>query len=293
MKKITVFTPTYDRDYCLSILYKSLIEQTNKNFIWMIVDDGSSDDTEKLVKSWIYENLIEIDYIYKENGGMHSAHNVAYENIKTEINMCIDSDDFLPNDAIEIIYNRWEEFSGNSKFAGLIGLDQDVNKKIIGTKFKNKGKLTTLDDFYYKEKGRGDKKVVLKTELTTAYPKYPEYVNEKLVPLDSLYTLICRDYLLVPVNDIFCTVDYQPDGSSATIVNQYFKSPNGFRYAREINIRYCNSYKMLIKNVIHYNISTFIIGDLFKIIKSPKPLLTIVLSPLSYVVFKLLNKKIK
>lgn len=96
MKKITVFTPTYNRAYTLSKCYKSLKQQTCKDFVWLIIDDGSTDNTQELVEEWITENEIEIQYHYQKNQGMHGAHNTAYELIETELNVCIDSDDYMP-----------------------------------------------------------------------------------------------------------------------------------------------------------------------------------------------------
>ena len=100
--KITVFTPAYNRAHTLPRTYESLKRQNNKNFIWLIIDDGSIDNTQELVDQWIKEdNDFIIQYIYKENGGMHTAHNVAYQNITTELNVCIDSDDCLADNAID------------------------------------------------------------------------------------------------------------------------------------------------------------------------------------------------
>ena len=96
MKTITIFTPTYNRAYLLPQLYNSLIEQTNKDFIWLVIDDGSNDNTKELIKNWQQKNKISIQYIYQENQGMHGAHNTAYKNIDTELNTCIDSDDYMP-----------------------------------------------------------------------------------------------------------------------------------------------------------------------------------------------------
>ena len=105
MKKfITVFTPTYNRAYLLSRCYESMKRQTNKNFIWMVIDDGSTDETKSLLKSWINEkNDFEIQYHYKKNGGLHTAYNEAISRITTPLSVCIDSDDWMPDDAIEKI----------------------------------------------------------------------------------------------------------------------------------------------------------------------------------------------
>ena len=87
---------------------KVLIRQTCKDFIWLIIDDGSTDNTKELVDSWIKENKIEIRYHWQENQGMHGAHNTAYELIDTELNVCIDSDDYMPDDAVEKIISILE-----------------------------------------------------------------------------------------------------------------------------------------------------------------------------------------
>jgi len=291
LKFITVFTPAYNRAYCLARVYESLLKQTNQNFIWLIVDDGSTDNTKELVAGWVNEQKLVIKYIYKANGGMHTAHNTAYKNIDTELNVCIDSDDFMPISAIQNMFENWQKVKNDEAIAGLVGLDETIDGNLIGTKFKNEFIPTTLIDFYYTQGGAGDKKLVLRNKLTKAYPSYPEYPEERLVPLDTLYVLICRDYKLMPVNQIWCTVDYQQDGSSATIINQYFKSPKGFRYAREISMKYSNVFKLKLRNAIHYNISSFIIGDKLKIIFSPVPLFTILCAPLSYVCFLYLKNK--
>ena len=115
MKLLTVFTATYNRGYCLNLVYESLVRQTNSGFIWMIIDDGSSDGTVSLIQEWIKENKIEIQYLYQENQGMNSAHNNAYANIKTPWNVSIDSDDYMPDDAVELITKNIQNL--DSKFA--------------------------------------------------------------------------------------------------------------------------------------------------------------------------------
>ena len=105
MKTLTVFTPTFNRAYTLHKCYESLKRQSSKDFVWLIVDDGSSDNTKEIVDKWISENEIEIRYHYQKNKGMHGAHNTAYELIDTEINTCIDSDDYMTDDAVEKIVN--------------------------------------------------------------------------------------------------------------------------------------------------------------------------------------------
>ena len=106
-KQLTVFTPTYNRAFCLGNCYESLKKQTCNEFKWLIIDDGSSDGTEQLAHSWIEEGIVDIHYVYQENQGMHGAHNTAYQLIDSELNVCIDSDDYMPVDAVEKIITFW------------------------------------------------------------------------------------------------------------------------------------------------------------------------------------------
>ena len=148
MKKIlTVLTPTYNRGYILPQCYKSLLKQTSKEFIWVIIDDGSTDNTRELVEEWIKENQIEIRYYYQENKGMHGAHNKAYEVIDTEINVCIDSDDYMTDDAVEFILKFWKENKEESIY-GFAGLDIYKNGKVIGKRFPENLKKTKYFDLY-------------------------------------------------------------------------------------------------------------------------------------------------
>ena len=100
---LTVFTPAFNRADCLRDCYESLRKQTCRDFIWLVVDDGSSDGTGDLVKEWMQAGELEIRYHYQKNGGMHTAHNAAYELVDTELNVCLDSDDRMPEDAVASI----------------------------------------------------------------------------------------------------------------------------------------------------------------------------------------------
>ena len=119
---LTVFTPTFNRAYTLHLCYESLKRQTCKDFIWLIIDDGSSDNTRELVNGWIRENTLPIRYYYQQNKGMHGAHNTAYKLIETELNVCIDSDDYMPDDGVEKIITFWKLY-GSESVSGIIGLD--------------------------------------------------------------------------------------------------------------------------------------------------------------------------
>ena len=285
MVLLTVFTPTYNRAHTLARTYKSLCLQDCKDFIWMIIDDGSTDDTYKLVKKWKnIDNGFEIQYIYKENGGMHTAHNVAYENIKTELNVCIDSDDCMALGAIGKIKNEWERIREKG-FAGIMGLDADLNTgKIIGHGFPDNMTETTVGG-YYAAGGSGDKKLIYRTDLMKKYPPYPVFEGEKYVALAYKYLLCDQEYKLSVLNEILCDVEYQPDGSTNTMWRQYIKNPKGFAFWRKTCMQYPISKKRLWIDCIHYVSESILSGDYHFINNSPKKIMTLMISPIGFFFF--------
>ncbi|PLB18403.1 glycosyltransferase family 2 protein [Mariniflexile rhizosphaerae] len=293
MKLITVFTPTYNRAYCLNQVYQSLISQSNQDFIWLIIDDGSTDNTKELVNSWILENKIEIQYHYQENQGMHGGHNAAYRLIETKLNVCIDSDDYMPIDAVEKILLHWENIKNKAEYAGLVGLDIDKDENIIGTKIPQHIKSTTLYELYNKYGVKGDKKLVYRTEVVKKYPPYPIFKNERFVPLGYLYQLIDQDYKLYPVNEAFCIVEYMQDGSSMNILKQYRRHPQGFAFSRKSRMQLAKNFKDQFKNAIHYVSSALFTKNSKFISESPKKLTTILAIPFGVVLNLYIRYKTK
>lgn len=276
-KTLTVFTPAYNRGYIIKKCYESLCRQTCKDFVWLVVDDGSTDNTAELIKEWKKnDNGFEIRYVYKENGGMHTAHNTAYEHIDTELNVCIDSDDYMPDDAVEKIINFWKE-NGNDGYAGIIALDvYESNKKVIGLELPNK-KSTTLMG-YYRNGGAGDKKLIYRTDVIKATPPYPEFEGEKYVGLAYKYHIVDESKELLIMNEPVCIVDYQEDGSSFSMWKQYYNNPKGFAFYRISEMKY-QSGKVLLKTCIHYVSSSIISKDKKFLSKSPKKLYTLLAIP--------------
>lgn len=292
MKTLTVFTPSYNRAHLLPRLFASLQKQTSKDFIWMIIDDGSTDGTAMIVEEWKRKADFEIQYHYKENGGMHTAHNMAYAIIETELNVCIDSDDQMPPDAVDKIINIWKA-NTNPQAAGIIGLDADENGKVIGTPIPENLKEGNLIDLYRKYNVTGDKKMVLRTDIVRKYPPYPEYKGEKLVPLGILYLMIGKDFPSIYTNEVLCWVEYQTEGSSHTIRKQYFQSPRGFAYAKQVQKKYSHSAKEQITYSIHIGISSLITKDFSLMNQGPKIFLNWLFLPLAYLGFVYLKRKTK
>lgn len=279
MKTLTIFTPTYNRAYCLHQCYESLVNQSNQDFTWLIIDDGSTDNTKELVESWIKENKIDIQYHYQNNQGMHGAHNAAYRLIDTELNVCIDSDDWMAEEAVAKILNLYPKIKNRPDIAGLVGLDADKTGKVIGSKIPEHVTESTLYDLYHKHKVTGDKKLVYKTEVVKKFPQYPIFENERFVPLGYLYQLIDQEYQLVTTNTVFCIVEYMPDGSSLNILKQYRRHPNGFAFSRKSRMALAKNFKDRFKNAVHYVSSSIFIKNKDFIKESPKKLITIMAIP--------------
>lgn len=116
MHNFTIFTTTYNRYKYLERLYESLKDQTEKDFVWLIVDDGSTDETASLIKSFINEGTLDIEYVYKPNGGKHTAMKMGFEMTKTPYMVEIDDDDELLPHAIEVFFKEWEAIEKECKF---------------------------------------------------------------------------------------------------------------------------------------------------------------------------------
>ncbi|WP_018590338.1 glycosyltransferase family 2 protein [Terrisporobacter glycolicus] len=288
---ITVFTPSYNRAYTLNLCYESMLRQTSKDFEWLIVDDGSTDNTKELVETWIKkDNDFKIRYIYKENGGMHTAHNKAYENIYTELNMCIDSDDYLTDNAIELIVDFWKE-NGTKEYGGIIALDVHQDGKLVGTKLPS-NKSTTYHD-YYEFEGVGDKKVIYRTDVIKQYPSYPEYKDEKFVGLCYKYLLVDQEYPLLILNEPICIVEYLEDGSTNNIFSQFINNPKGYIFLRKERMKYCRSFKWQFQSCIHYVSSCIMIKNKKFIKESPKKLMTILAIPFGTILYFYIKQKTK
>lgn len=279
MPILTIFTPSFNRAHTLPRTYQSLCAQDNKDFIWLIVDDGSSDNTAELVSGWQEaDNGFEIRYIYKENGGMHTAHNTAYKMIDTELNTCLDSDDCMAEGAVRKILEKWQQVK-KIGYAGIIALDADMNTgKVIGTGFPEGMQETTLVD-YYGHGGKGDKKLIYRTDVIRQYPPYPSFEGEKYVGLVYLYRLIDQDYKLAVLNEVVCEVEYLADGSSGTMYKQYIRNPRGFAFWRKTAMQYPENPKRLFVECIHYVSSSLLAHDKHFISESPRKLLTVLAVP--------------
>lgn len=254
MKTLTVFTPTYNRAHTLERLYGSLCAQTCQDFDWLVIDDGSTDGTATLVQGFIHDGRIPIRYIYKENGGLYTGYNAAYADIETELNVCIDSDDAMPENAVEIILRTWRK-KGSSRYAGLIGLDVYLDSgRPIGGVFPTEVKECYLLDLSIKRIHRGDSKLVLRTDLMKQVAPMVGFPGEKNFNPIYMHLQVCDTFPLLVINEPLCLVEYQQDDSmSKHIWQQYIDSPRSFAKMRMLEMSLShNTLRNRFRCAIHY-----------------------------------------
>lgn len=223
---VTVFTPTYNRAYILGDLYHSLQRQTCMDFEWLIVDDGSADDTKALVASWQgEENPFPIRYIYQENGGKCRAINRGLKEADGRLFFTVDSDDYLTDDAIEKVI-RWDgELPADGHFCGYVG-----NRGITPTQTPNRlfpgGYLdgTALDRY---DQVDGERAFVFYTEIHRKY-LYPEFPGEKFLTEAVTWDLMAHDgYKMRFYNDIIWIWEYKDDGLTRAGYRVFLENPQG------------------------------------------------------------------
>ena len=269
-KLVTFFTPTYNRVNILHRCYESLCNQTSYDFEWLIVDDGSTDGTEELVKSWMEkEKRFPIEYRYKENGGLHTTYNVALELVDTELFACFESDDIFTPDAMAIIERTWSQVR-ETNCVGFITLCKDPEGNLIGRLYPPDVK-TVL----YREHRRiapGDKQYVFRTDALKRVFPMQGFPGERF--FDPKYRFFALDEIgpLAVTNEVFDITDYQPDGLTNTIIRQYYNSPNSFAEYRKLYMQLPDrSAVYRFKQNIHYVASCCLAGKLNRAIaESPK-----------------------
>lgn len=288
-KKITVFTPTYNRADLLPQLYESLLRQTCQKFNWIIIDDGSTDNTSAVVQRWIDEGKMEIRYVWKENGGLHTGYNKAIELMDTELSICIDSDDYLTDDCIASVLEYWDANKAEG-IAGLIGLDILPNGEIVSGNLPDVKAVNPI--MLMASKNNGDRKYVVRNDCYHEVYPMPVFAGEKNFNPHYLILKMCRKYRFLVFNKPLCVVNYQPDGMSANIFHQYINSPKSFaEYRRVIMDNPKTPFAYLLRTTVHYVSSSMLSGNKHFIKASPKKLLTILSIPFGWLLTIYIRKR--
>lgn len=225
---ITILTPTYNRASLLPRLFDSLRCQTNKDFEWIVVDDGSTDDTREVVANLKEKcgGAFPMGYVYKANGGKHMAINIGAERARGELLFIADSDDLLIDDALETVANSWHDISDDKSFAGIAGLDIAMDtREVIGSGLPQEHIDCNAIDIRYRHHVTGDMKEVFRTEVLREFP-FPEFTGERFCPEQLVWFRMARRYRLRYINKPIYIADYQPDGITAGITRARMRNPS-------------------------------------------------------------------
>ena len=222
-KGLTIITPTYNREKLLVNAWKSLKAQNSVDFTWLIVDDGSIDNTKQEVNEFIANSDFVVIYIYQENGGKHRAINTGVKLCKSEYVCILDSDDKMKATFIESVYGYINHYQDNEKLGGIVGRICNEKGEIYGKKL-NDIIITDIIDYRYHLKVDGDHFEIFKTNVML-YNPFPEIEGEKFVPESLAWNRIGSQYDLLFVPDVFQIREYLVGGLTDNIIQIRMKSP--------------------------------------------------------------------
>lgn len=232
--KISVLTPTYNRANLLERLYKSLVKNLKYDIEieWLIMNDGSTDETKNVIKKFIAENKIEIKYFEQENQGKMVSINKLVEKATGDLIIDCDSDDYFTEDAFKIINEEYKKNKNENNIYGLCFLKYDQDGKNMGNNFKNK--KTTMFDLYFKEGETGEKAIVFFSSIRKQYKHELEH-NERFVTEARMYHKLDEKYKMICINKPIMICEYQKEGYTQNIVKQFKENPYGYYdYFKEI-----------------------------------------------------------
>lgn len=221
---LTVFTPVYNRADMLTRLYRSLCDQTCNDFEWLVVDDGSTDDTACVIQSFMNEGKINIRYCKKENGGKHTAHNQALELAAGEWFLCVDSDDLLAADAVSKLAGKCAQLNGES---GIIAYKEDLNGRLLSDPLPEGIQQTQMYRLASVYDCRGEFSLAFQTDFARRFP-FPVFAQERFVTECVVYDRMDQqgEFALLP--EVITICEYQPDGYSSDSSKLMKRNPSGY-----------------------------------------------------------------
>lgn len=292
MKLITVFTPTYNRENTLRRCYESLIMQTSKNFVWQIIDDGSSDGTEELIHNFIADEKIEIMYIKKQNGGKVSAINKSLEITKTELWICLDSDDYFFPDAIATYEKLYPEIRNKKNICGLFSVRSNPDKSPMqGYDIPENILYDTQFNLRYKYKIAPEYVQVYKTKIISKY-RFPIFDGEKYIPLSYMQDQIDQCYKFFVFHEPTMVCEYQENGITHNQKRLVKNNPKGYTEFKRQQIIFSPNLVFKIKACITYDTGCILSNEIKKIFLSPCISLTMICFPIAILDYQLRYKKI-
>lgn len=279
MPYFCVFTSTYNRSHTLGKLYESLKRQTFRDFVWVITDDGSTDDTGDLVRSFIEEGVLDIRYRWVENAGKSRALTRAAAECGEDLFLCIDSDDWFTDDALQVLYDTWQTIKQDDSIAGMVALHGTPDGEPVGTRMPAGLRRVRFWDLYARHHFKGDCFHVYRPEVFNRYPA-PEIEGEKHVPESWVFNHISQHYDVYLIDEVLTIGEYLPDGLSNNVWKVIKSNPVGYYMTKAFNYELSETLYQKFYNSVCYMFGCMLAGRKRAISDAPsKPMAVIATLP--------------
>lgn len=293
MSSITIITPTYNRAGLLPRLYDSLVRQTNRDFEWLVIDDGSSDGTEELITQYCRENKVRINYERQDNGGKHTALNRGIARIQSELTFIVDSDDYLPDDAVEIILCYHQKYRNTEGLCGYSFLRCHGDGSVNTAYFPKNEQIATYLETRINGNIGGDKAEVFYTDILRKYP-FQVFEGEKYMPEDAVWMQMSGPYKMVHINRNVYICDYLEGGLTRTGRKMKIYSPQGMVLRSRIYLQNKDTclkvkIKMMMLYIIYGHFAKYNYQKLYK--EAGNKLLWYILYIPSYLIYRMWERK--
>lgn len=278
--KITIITPTYNRAHTLPRVFESLKKQSFKDFKWIIMDDGSTDNTQEIVQQFQQESEFPIEYFLQPNRHKFLTVLDGIRKVKSKYHMVVDSDDAYPENALETLYNEVEKIQSQDDYIGLMGLSADEQGNIVGNEYPNGGFDGSIFDMRYKYKVRGDKFGIFisKSYLREIEGKdYSHYEGKGYIPQSVIFNEYDAKGLKTRFINKVVRIYLLDENDSQSVSNTRWTGKNVFGLT-EGHLSFLNAYgsqlfaypKALLRNLVGYQFYALKNGDsLCKILSRP------------------------
>ena len=248
---LTILTPSYNRAYSISNLYISLCKQSSKSFEWLVVDDGSTDNTKEIISKYKKEGKIKIEYVYQQNGGKHRALNNGIKRIKNKMTIIVDSDDWLTEDAVETILKYGEKYANSKNIACISFHRMFPNGEISGPNYKKEEFVDNLISYRINKHIIGEGAEVFYTEKLKEF-LFLEIPGERFLSEGYSWLKMALKYDTAYINKAIYIFDYLPDGLTKNIKKLRRNNPKGCMEVSKIYFNKKFSFRPKIKAMVKY-----------------------------------------
>lgn len=248
---LTILTSTYNRGKKLMKLYRSLLKQTNYQFQWLIIDDGSTDSTEQELKNILDSQApFTITYVRKNNGGKHTAINYSHKYIMGKYLVIIDSDDYLSTNAVDTVIKEWDLYGKDNDIAGITFQRGSVDGKVFDSFVKGE----YVSDFATEtNRGlHGDHCETVRTDYFKNF-MFPVFKNERFIAEAAMWYLITKYHKVVYSDRIVCYSKYLEDGLTKKGRKLFLNNPKGAQWHARVFLNTDFSPKIRIKNALLFS----------------------------------------